>query len=174
MKSVFCSLAMVALLVGSNFVFAQDAAKALPRSTPEAEGVRTDGILKFIQVADEEVDSIHSLMVVRHGKVVTEAWWAPESADKPHVLWSLSKSFTSTAVGMAVEEGLIDINKRVVEYFPDKAPKEQPYNLKAMRVRDLLTMSTGHQDELNRWICLRWRSYRSRLCWSRLRRMLIL
>jgi CubicO group peptidase (beta-lactamase class C family) len=80
---------------------------------------------------------------------VTEAWWEPESAIKPHVLWSLSKSFTSTAVGLAVAEGKLSIDDPVLKFFPDQAPTEPPANLKAMRVRDLLTMSTGHQDEVN-------------------------
>ena len=146
MKKVINSLLVVLLFSWGTSVFAQSA--GLPRSTPEAEGIRTAGILEFIQAADKQVDSIHSLMIVRNGKVVAEAWWAPEAADKQHVLWSLSKSFTSTAVGMAVEEGLIDINDRVIKFFPDKAPKEPTYNQKSMRIRDLLTMTTGHQEEL--------------------------
>src|SRR5262249_59385706 len=74
-------------------------------------------------------------------------WGKPDSADKPHVLRSLSKSFTSTAVGLAVEEGKLSIDDEVLKFFPDMAPKEPSRNLKAMRVRDLLTMSTGHQTE---------------------------
>lgn len=146
-RSPTCWLGLSILLVGSSgILLGQDA--SLPRSTPESQGVRSSGILDFIQAADKEVDSIHSVIIVRHGKVVVEAWWAPESADKQHVLWSLSKSFTSTAVGMAVEEGLIDVHDRVLKYFPDKAPDNPSKNLQAMRVRDLLTMSTGHQEEL--------------------------
>ena len=106
-------------------------------------------IEKFIRTADREVDSIHSFMLVRHGKVIAEAWWAPEAADKPHVLWSLSKSFTSTAVGLAVEEGKLSIDDPVLKFFPEDAPEKPSNNLRAMRVRDLLTMNAGHQDELN-------------------------
>jgi CubicO group peptidase (beta-lactamase class C family) len=58
-----------------------------------------------VQAADRKVQSMHSFMLVRNGHVVAEAWWNPEAADKPHVLWSLSKSFTSTAVGLAAAEG---------------------------------------------------------------------
>jgi len=122
---------------------------ALPRSTPEAQGVSSAGILDFLKSADREVKSMHSFMLVRHGHVVAEAWWKPESAEKPHVLWSLSKSFTSTAVGLAVDEGKLSVDDLVLKYFPEDAPEEPSTNLKSMRVRDLLTMSTGHQDELN-------------------------
>lgn len=86
-------------------------------------------------------------MLVRHGHVVAEGWWSPESADKPHILWSLSKSFTSTAVGLAVAEGKLSIDDKVLNFFPDDAPAEPSGNLKTMRVRDLLTMSTGHAAE---------------------------
>lgn len=107
------------------------------------------GIRDFIETANREVQSMHSFMLVRHGQVIAEAWWAPEAADKPHVLWSLSKSFTSTAVGFAVAEGKLSIDDPVLKFFPDDAPAEPSANLKAMRIRDLLTMNTGHQDELN-------------------------
>lgn len=119
----------------------------LPRSAPEAEGVSSKGILAFVEAADREVDSLHSLMVVRHGRVVAEGWWAPYDAATPHELYSLSKSFTSTAVGLAVAEGRLSIDDPVLKFFPNAAPSEPSANLKAMRVRDLLCMSTGHQAE---------------------------
>lgn len=121
----------------------------LPRATPESQGVSSASIAKFIQAADEKVNSMHSFMLLRHGKVIAEAWWNPEDANKPHVLWSLSKSFTSTAVGLAVQDGKLSVQDRVVGFFPDAAPENPSENLKSMRVLDLLTMSTGHQDEPN-------------------------
>lgn len=121
----------------------------LPRATPESQGVSSAAIAKFVRAADEKVNSMHSVMILRHGKVIAEAWWAPEDATKPHVLWSLSKSFTSTAVGLAVEEGKLSIEDRVVGFFPDDLPGEPSENLRKMQVKDLLTMSTGHADEPN-------------------------
>ena len=119
----------------------------MPRSTPEAQGVSSAGIRAFVEAADKQVDTMHSFMLVRHGHVVAECWWKPESADNPHVMYSLSKSFTSTAVGLAVAEGKLNIDDPVLKFFPDDAPAEPSDKLKAMRVRDLLTMSTGHQSE---------------------------
>ncbi len=131
----------------SNMLVAQ--VLSLPRSTPEAQGVSSAQIREFVETADKHVNSMHSFMLVRHGHVIAEAWWEPESADKPHILWSLSKSFTSTAVGLAVADGKLSVDDPVLKFFPDDAPAEPSDNLKAMRVRDLLTMNTGHQDELN-------------------------
>ena len=87
-------------------------------------------------------------MLVRHGHVIAEGWWAPYAANEQHMLFSLSKSFTSTAVGLAVAEGRLSIDDPVLKFFPTDAPKSPSKNLQSMRVRDLLTMSTGHHAEL--------------------------
>ncbi len=122
----------------------------LPRSSPETEGVSSAGLLEFVDAADNGLDSLHSFMLVRHGKVVAEAWWAPYSPQSPHSLYSLSKSFTSTAVGMAIAEGKLGLDDNLLKFFPDDAPAEPSNNLKAMRVSDLLRMNTGHQTEPRR------------------------
>ncbi len=119
----------------------------LPRSTPEAQGVASSAILEFVEAADRDLDSLHSFMLLRHGHVVAEGWWSPYEAEAPHSLYSLSKSFTSTAVGLAIAEGKLSVDDEVLKFFPDDAPAEPDNNLKAMRVSDLLRMSTGHQTE---------------------------
>src|SRR5688500_15132939 len=119
-------------------------AAPLPRSTPEAQGVSSAGILAFIEAADKTVDTMNSVMIVRHGKVITEGWWKPYEADTPHSMFSLSKSFTSTAVGLTIAEGKLSLDDPVLKFFPDQAPATPSENLKQMRVRDLLMMSTGH------------------------------
>jgi CubicO group peptidase (beta-lactamase class C family) len=84
---------------------------------------------------------------VRHGQVVAEGWWGPYDARTPHVLYSLSKSFTSTAVGLAIADGKLSLDDEVLKFFPDEAPAQPSANLRAMRVRDLLRMNTGHVTE---------------------------
>jgi CubicO group peptidase (beta-lactamase class C family) len=123
------------------------AGQSLPRSTPEAQGVRSDAIRAFVEAAKERINTLHSFMLVRHGKVIAEAWWKPESPEKPHVLWSLSKSFASTAVGLAVAEGKVGLDDEVVKFFPDVVPSQPSEHLRAMRVRHLLSMSGGHETE---------------------------
>ncbi len=146
-KQFPCNVLVVILLTIASSVFAQN--KSLPRSTPEAQGVSSEGISEFILAADRQIDSMHSFMLVRNGHVVAEAWWKPQTAETQHVLWSLSKSFTSTAVGLAVAEGKLKLDDPVIKFFPAETPREPSENLRSMRVRDLLTMTTGHQDELN-------------------------
>lgn len=117
-------------------------------STPELEGISSKAILQFIEALEEaQPDAIHSVMLRRHGKIVAEGWWAPYNPDSPHLLWSLSKSFTSTAIGMAQDEGLLSIDDLVISFFPEDVPEEPSTNLKSMRISDLLRMNTGHERE---------------------------
>ena len=119
----------------------------LPRSSPEAQGVDSAALLAFVEAADQKIESMNSFMLIRHGHVVAESWWAPYEPQARHMLYSLSKSFTSTAVGIAIAEGKLSLDDPVLKFFPDEAPAKPGNNLKAMRVSDLLRMSTGHQVE---------------------------
>lgn len=149
MKSTARPFRLLALLAFSSVVL--PGATSLPRSTPEAQGLPSAAVLAFVQAAETKVDSLHSVMILRHGQVVAEGWWAPYAADVPHQLYSLSKSFTSTAIGLAAAEGRLKITDPVLPYFPDHAPADASANLKAMRIRDLLIMSTGHEQEPSFW-----------------------
>jgi CubicO group peptidase (beta-lactamase class C family) len=127
------------------------AQSGLPRSSPERQGISSAAILAFIEKADTEIDAMHSFMLLRHGHVVAEGWWSPYDAATPHMLYSLSKSFTSTAVGLAIAEAKLSLDDQVLKFFPEDAPAEPSANLRAMRVRDLLRMNTGHQTEAQLW-----------------------
>jgi len=125
---------------------------ALPRSSPEAQGISSSTLLAFVNALEEKIDAVHSVMVLRHGHVVGEGFWSPYAKDDPHMLYSLSKSFTSTAVGLAAAEGKLSIDDTVLQYFPEDAPAEPSANLKGMRIRDLLAMSTGqHADDMQKF-----------------------
>jgi CubicO group peptidase (beta-lactamase class C family) len=141
-----CALALV-LSLGVVIGGEEETRFTFPRSAPEAQGISSAAILGFVGEAEQKLDALHSLMIVRHGRVVAEGWWGPYAADEPHMLFSLSKSFTSTAVGLAVADGKLKVDDPVLGFFPDDAPPQPSANLRAMRVRDLLTMSTGHHDE---------------------------
>ncbi len=118
-----------------------------PRGVPEAQGVSSRAILALVEAFDREVTAVHSLMLVRHGIVIAEGWWKPYRATDPHVLFSLSKSFTSTAIGLLVHEGRLSIDDPILKFFPKDAPPNPSPALQAMKVRHLLAMSTGHTTE---------------------------
>ncbi len=119
----------------------------LPRCTPESQGIASAGIIGFVDEIEKNIHELHSFMLLRHGAVVAEGWWSPYAPELPHMLFSLSKSFTSTAVGLAAAEGLLTVNDPVISFFPEEVPSEISDNLRAMRVKQLLSMSTGHADD---------------------------
>jgi len=119
-------------------------AKPLPRSDLETEKVNPKAISDYLQAVKNSGQDLHSLMILRNGKVVAEHWFGENAANKPHVLYSVSKTFTSTAIGFAIEEGLLKVTDKVSAFFPDQLPNEISPNLKAMEIAHLLTMTVGH------------------------------
>ena len=119
----------------------------LPRSSLQTQGVVSSGIWDFLEAIPVANIELHSFMLVRHGHVVSECWWAPYRRDATHWLYSLSKSFTSTAVGFAVAEGKLKIEDRVVDFFPDRLPPNVSDNLADLRIKHLLSMSIGHKTD---------------------------
>ncbi|MBI2515529.1 MAG: serine hydrolase [Opitutae bacterium] len=147
MKPVSLLVFLAAGLSTVPGVSAASPLERLPRSTPEEQGISAAAILRYVDALETKVRSPHSFMLVRHGRVVAEGWWTPYAAAEPHALFSLSKSFTSTAVGLAISEGKLRVSDPVIGFFPEKAPANPSPNLQAMRVRDLLRMSSGQHGE---------------------------
>lgn len=119
--------------------------KSLPRAKNEK---MADAIDKYIAAANEKGLDIHSVMVLKDGNVIGEKWVSLGDPNVPHIMNSASKTLTSTAAGFAVAEGKLNLNDKVISFFPDKLPKKISDNLKNMTVRDLLTM-TGGQEKAN-------------------------
>jgi CubicO group peptidase (beta-lactamase class C family) len=117
---------------------------ALPRSQPEHKGIASSVILQFVEALESQMHEMHSFMLLRHGQVVAEGWWSPYRPEYPHLVFSVSKSFTSTAVGVAVAEGRLSIDDPILSFFPEERPSEINDFLATMSVRHLLTMTTGH------------------------------
>ena len=105
---------------------------------------------RYLQSAQDQKLNIHSVMVLQHGKVVYEKWLNGGEAQKPHILNSVSKTFTSAAVGLAIGEGLLSLDDKLVSFFPDDLPAEPSENLKKVTIRNLLTMNCGHDTEPRR------------------------
>lgn len=119
----------------------------LPRCRPEKQGIDSGKVLSFIEGIEKDGLEMHGFMLLRHGNVVSEGFWKPYAPDYPHWLFSLSKSFTSTAVGFAASEGLISLEDKVISFFPEYLPEKPDANLASMKIRHLLSMSTGHDED---------------------------
>ncbi|WP_432119904.1 serine hydrolase domain-containing protein [Streptomyces sp. bgisy032] len=123
-------------------------ASALPSSGPAAQGVDASGVHAFLD-ALETAPGIepHSLMIMRHGRLVASGWWAPYTPGRPQLLYSLSKSFTGTAAALAEAEGLLDFDAPVIAYFPEFEADITDPRSRAMRVRHVASMASGHEHE---------------------------
>ncbi|HET6738839.1 MAG TPA: serine hydrolase [Kribbella sp.] len=120
----------------------------LSRSTPDAQGLSAAALDSFVGALDAAESEIQTLMVLRHGQVVLEESWTPYRPDDRHLLFSVSKSFTSTAIGLAIDAGLLSLDDPVISFFTaDELPETVSDNLAAMTVRHLLTMTTGHSKD---------------------------
>ncbi|MGZ5254949.1 MAG: serine hydrolase domain-containing protein [Flavitalea sp.] len=119
----------------------------LPYSTPEAEGVSSAGILKFLDAVEKGKNEIHSFVIVRHGKIISNGWWSPYSKDLRHVMFSVSKSFTSTGIGLAINEKKLKLTDKVISFFPQSLPDTLSAYMKEMTVEHLLQMATGMKDD---------------------------
>jgi CubicO group peptidase (beta-lactamase class C family) len=138
----FILITIMLLIAGSWNLNAQVTSR-LPRSTPENEGVSTEGILDFLTAVDSGNVELHSFMFIRHGKVIAEGWWSPYGPDYKHIMFSASKTFTATAIGLAQNEGFLKITDRIVSYFPSSLPDTLSDYMKGMTIENLLTMSVG-------------------------------
>ena len=135
---------------------AATACAVMEPASPESQGVSSAAIRRWIDACENDAATnrlhggyVHGFVIVRHGRTIAEGSWAPQDTlVRPHMLYSHSKSFTSTAIGFLVDDGKIDLDRRVLSFFPDKAPANPSENLRQVRVRDLLTMNLGadHTD----------------------------
>lgn len=102
---------------------------------------------RYLDAVKKAGQDLHSIMIVQHGNVIAEEWMGEGKEDEPHILNSVSKTFTATAVGLAASEGRLKLTDKVISFFPDKLPATVSENLAAMTVRDLLTMNCGHDTD---------------------------
>ena len=144
-------LAVVGFALASAACFAE-----MEPASPESQGMDSQAILNWLDACEQTFDGVkegrlHGFVIVRHGKTIAEGTWKPfDTLNEPHMLYSHSKSFTSSAIGFLVDDGKLDLDERLVDIFPEAVPPDPSENLRQLRVRDLLTMNAGKKDHLLR------------------------
>ncbi|HEY9059096.1 MAG TPA: serine hydrolase [Pseudobacteroides sp.] len=122
-------------------------------STPEQQGMDSAKLLDMFKAIEDNKTPIHSLLIVKNGKLVTEAYFDPYDKNMRHALYSATKSVTSTLVGIAIKEGYIKgVDQKVLDFFPDITLENDQYQGKDMTIENLLTMSTGHRDDSSQYV----------------------
>lgn len=113
----------------------------LPRALPEAEGVDSEKLEAFVlRAAADKAEDLHSVTILRHGKVILERSFMPYDREVWHVTHSLCKTITSLAVGICIGDGLLHIEDRISTFFPKLHTASWYRNL---TVFHLLTMTSG-------------------------------
>lgn len=147
-KTIIGSIASAFMLLSSAFASAQTG--DLPRSTPEAEGVPSRAISAlFDSLMALPRTEIHSIVVVRHGKVIAETYPTPFKPEYRHTMYSCSKTFVGAAVGLAIADNRLRLTDRVATFFPESLPATVTPELADMTVRHLLTMTSGIDPDWN-------------------------
>ena len=114
----------------------------LPRA--QASATLSQAFEAYLQAVADSSEDLHSIMVLQHGKVLAEKQIAPDTA---HIMNSVSKTFTATAVGFAIEEGLLHLDDKIVDLFPESVPANPQPFLADVTLRNLLTMNSGHATD---------------------------
>ena len=112
-------------------------------ATPESVGISSEWIKEYIEKLEGAGLATHDLIIMRHGKVVFEGYWAPFNKDFLHRMYSVTKSFVSLAIGFLEQDGLINLDDRVANYFPDETKNLTDDNFKKQTIRDMLMMATA-------------------------------
>ena len=113
------------------------------RVTPESVGIRSEGIMKLLDSLESGYTEMHGLMIMRHGKVCAEGWWAPYAPGIPHMCASLTKTYMGTAIGIAITEGLLTLDTHLTEIFPEYMPEHPSEHFNELTIRHVLTMGSG-------------------------------
>ncbi len=117
------------------------------RVSPESVGIPSQSVERLLDFLESGVTEPHGLMILRHGNICAEGWWNPYAPGIPHDCRSLSKTFAGTAVGLAVTDGVLSLDDRVVDFFPEFAPPIVSERLSRLKVRHLLSMTVGMEYE---------------------------
>ncbi|MCD7805943.1 MAG: beta-lactamase family protein, partial [Lachnospiraceae bacterium] len=117
--------------------------KEFERTSPEAVGIHSQAIMEYIDALEKSNTEMHGLMIMRHGKVCAEGWWQPFGPNLRHGLQSHTKTYAATAVGIAYTEGILKLDERLIDIFPEESPENPSENLKLLTVRDVLCMGCG-------------------------------
>ncbi len=117
--------------------------KPFETATPEQVGIPSELICEYIDNLEKSQTEMHGLMIMRHNKLIAQGWWTPYGPNLRHGLQSHTKTYAATAVGIAYTEGILDLNERLIDIFPDEAPENPSENLKLLTVFDVLCMGCG-------------------------------
>ena len=137
MRHIFATVAAALVLLSCT-------TKPGPLPRAQASPELDEAFAAYLEAVGRDSTGVHSIMIVQHGMVLEEKFFVPDTA---HILNSVSKTFTATAVGFAIDEGLLHLDDRIVDIFEDHLPAHVSDTMARVTVRHLLTMNSGHGQD---------------------------
>lgn len=119
--------------------------EAWQSSTPEAQGIDSALLADALLAWRQENIQIHSLLIVRNGYMVTNATFYPYDGQTIHDVASVTKSVMTTLIGIAADQGKLDLDDKMVSFFPDRTIANLDARKEAITVRHLVSMTSGLQ-----------------------------
>ena len=115
-------------------------------NTSEVGGIPSSAVKQFFNKIQAKGINLHSIMMLRGDTVLVEAYYAPYQKDSTHRIYSITKTVTSLAIGLLIEEGKIQLNDKICKYFPEKLSNQVDKRIQNIRIEDMLKMATAHQS----------------------------
>jgi len=113
-------------------------------SPPEEQGIDSESVLRAIDFIEKEQLNMHSLLVIRNGYIVADVFFYPFAPNSKHDVASVTKSFTSTLIGVALHKGYIkSLQQPLLSFFPNRTAAHLDADKRAVTLEHLLTMSSG-------------------------------
>lgn len=143
-------IVFLAVLLWWNFGLAKEGkpdywpTKVWKTASPESQGVDSKILVDMLDMILKKNLDIDSVLVIRNGYIVMDAYCFPRNSDRKHNIFSCSKSVTSALVGIAIDKGYIkSVDLPILDFFPKRVAKNLDANKKAMTLEHLLTMTAG-------------------------------
>lgn len=115
----------------------------IPKANPNDLGISNISLLKLFKDLSDKDIYLNGLMILRYGNKIVEGYKSPFNEEFRHISHSVCKSITGMAVGIAIGEKLLSINDLLVDIFPEKVGLLTSKGVKKIKVRHLLTMTSG-------------------------------
>lgn len=119
--------------------------------SPAEAGISAKQIHKYIRVLEKHSIETHDIILARGNQIFFEQYWSPLNADFPHRMYSTTKSYVAIAIGFAIQDGLLSLDDKIVDYFPEYVPENILEHVKNQTIRNMLMMSTGYLQSCANW-----------------------
>jgi CubicO group peptidase (beta-lactamase class C family) len=144
MSRIFlAAFVLLGLLLPSTRVASGQGPSPWPTTTLEEQGFDSNAMADVLLGLHEDIPALHSLLLIRDGKVAVDASFYPYDGSTPHELASVTKSVMTTLIAIAADEGYLELDQPMLDFFPDREVASVDDRKERVTVADLASMTGG-------------------------------